>query len=164
MAGVTSEVCENCGRQIGKLETPMAWREHVACQECYTRLSLNPPDEPKPSGRACEFCDNTIPPGAAVHFIKGMRECEECHRRRLREEEHTAPRGGQVVRPRFSKPPLAMKAMCWIGILLWFGPALLCIATGHPDLIGGLTQLMWLGCLLCIGSVVAWAIICSAKS
>ncbi len=42
MADVRSESCENCGRQIGKLETPMLWQEHVVCGECHRRLSACP--------------------------------------------------------------------------------------------------------------------------
>jgi hypothetical protein len=40
-------VCENCGRQIGNLETPNVWRGSVVCLECCQRLqgtiSLAPP-------------------------------------------------------------------------------------------------------------------------
>ena len=35
--------CANCGRTIGRLETPWHWAGHVVCQECASRLS--PPDE-----------------------------------------------------------------------------------------------------------------------
>lgn len=33
------ETCENCGRAIGKLETPHLHGEHVVCLECKQRLS-----------------------------------------------------------------------------------------------------------------------------
>jgi membrane protein YdbS with pleckstrin-like domain len=31
--------CANCGNQIGKLETPFLWQEHVVCQLCHAKLS-----------------------------------------------------------------------------------------------------------------------------
>ena len=34
MADMAGETCANCGRQIGKLETPMVWKQHVVCQAC----------------------------------------------------------------------------------------------------------------------------------
>lgn len=33
------EQCENCGRSIGKLETPRLWSERVVCTECHEILS-----------------------------------------------------------------------------------------------------------------------------
>ncbi len=33
-----SEVCENCGAPIGKLETPMVFNEHIVCSACYFKL------------------------------------------------------------------------------------------------------------------------------
>ena len=38
MAGVELEVCVNCGRRIGALETTMVWNENVVCGECHTRI------------------------------------------------------------------------------------------------------------------------------
>ena len=35
---VRVEVCENCGRSIGRLEQPFLHNEHVVCRECYQRL------------------------------------------------------------------------------------------------------------------------------
>jgi len=35
----TIETCENCGRAIGKLETPRVWQDRVVCGECMPRLS-----------------------------------------------------------------------------------------------------------------------------
>jgi TM2 domain-containing membrane protein YozV len=37
-----SEVCENCGGTIGKLETPYVWQEKVVCAGCHARLSWQP--------------------------------------------------------------------------------------------------------------------------
>ncbi len=34
MADQETETCENCGRPIGKLETPMLWRGRVVCFDC----------------------------------------------------------------------------------------------------------------------------------
>jgi hypothetical protein len=31
-------VCENCGRTIGRLETPHVWHQRVVCAPCYARL------------------------------------------------------------------------------------------------------------------------------
>ncbi len=33
-----TEICGNCGRSIGRLETPRIHGEHVVCAECYVRL------------------------------------------------------------------------------------------------------------------------------
>jgi hypothetical protein len=37
--------CENCGRMIGKLETPQLHDNHVVCEQCRARLStaVRPP-------------------------------------------------------------------------------------------------------------------------
>lgn len=34
-----TQVCENCGHAIGKLEKPWHFDEHVVCKECFERLS-----------------------------------------------------------------------------------------------------------------------------
>lgn len=39
---VEQDQCENCGRKIGKLETPQLWQEHVVCAECLARLKSQP--------------------------------------------------------------------------------------------------------------------------
>lgn len=33
------ETCENCHRQIGDLEAPYLFKQHVVCKECHGRLS-----------------------------------------------------------------------------------------------------------------------------
>ncbi len=38
MADMAGEICANCGRQIGKLETPMVWKQDVVCQACHKLL------------------------------------------------------------------------------------------------------------------------------
>jgi hypothetical protein len=38
MSNTTTEVCENCGKPIGKLETPRVHDDHVVCPECWRRL------------------------------------------------------------------------------------------------------------------------------
>jgi hypothetical protein len=37
-AAAEQATCENCGRRIGKLETPHPWQSHVVCGECLGRL------------------------------------------------------------------------------------------------------------------------------
>ncbi|HVS73146.1 MAG TPA: hypothetical protein VHQ47_17960 [Phycisphaerae bacterium] len=34
-----TETCENCGRTIGKLETPRVWQEHIVCGTCHRHLT-----------------------------------------------------------------------------------------------------------------------------
>jgi hypothetical protein len=34
----TDDICENCGRPIGRLETPKVWKDHVVCPACYKSL------------------------------------------------------------------------------------------------------------------------------
>ncbi|MGC9260811.1 MAG: hypothetical protein ACP5I8_12170 [Phycisphaerae bacterium] len=41
-SSVSVETCENCGRLIGKLETPMVWQDHVVCAECNALLMALP--------------------------------------------------------------------------------------------------------------------------
>jgi hypothetical protein len=36
---VDLEICGNCGRTIGKLETAHVWKEHIVCATCYPSLS-----------------------------------------------------------------------------------------------------------------------------
>lgn len=38
MANLEIVTCENCGQEIGRLETPMVWRDNIVCPECYSRL------------------------------------------------------------------------------------------------------------------------------
>jgi len=33
-----NDKCENCGRAIGRLETPQIWQEHVVCNQCAKTL------------------------------------------------------------------------------------------------------------------------------
>ncbi len=50
MAENNLEVCENCGRQIGKLEKSMIWEEHVVCRECRDHLVYTlQPDAARPT-------------------------------------------------------------------------------------------------------------------
>ena len=35
------ETCQNCGRAIGRLETPCIWKENVVCESCYKCLSAS---------------------------------------------------------------------------------------------------------------------------
>lgn len=40
----TGDTCENCGRAIGKLETPQIDQEHVVCMECKRKLVADKKD------------------------------------------------------------------------------------------------------------------------
>ncbi len=82
MADVTSEVCENCGRQIGKLETPMVWKERVVCGDCYGRLSASAPNKPEFPGTPCGICGNLITAAEPAYVINGMAACRGCYRRK----------------------------------------------------------------------------------
>lgn len=48
------ESCENCGRIIGKLETPCVHEDHIVCAECKSRLDNARPAaaQPPPSAPA----------------------------------------------------------------------------------------------------------------
>ena len=50
MAPVELETCANCGRAIGKLETPHLWQQQVVCEQCVNQLSppLAVPSSPPP--------------------------------------------------------------------------------------------------------------------
>jgi ribosomal protein L37AE/L43A len=81
------EACSNCGSQIGKLETPYIWEQHIVCEECHDKLSRaaarrgneipldyagiaqsrTPQASPHPTPvsairRACPVCGSTRPP------------------------------------------------------------------------------------------------------
>lgn len=43
MATPALETCANCHRNIGSLETPQIYADHVVCSGCYARLSAKPP-------------------------------------------------------------------------------------------------------------------------
>ncbi|HWB53907.1 MAG TPA: hypothetical protein VG722_06930 [Tepidisphaeraceae bacterium] len=45
------ETCANCGTNIGALETPYIWQDHIVCRKCYgalqpTALNYQPPPPP----------------------------------------------------------------------------------------------------------------------
>ena len=50
--------CQNCGRVIGKLETPYVFEDHVVCGDCLPKLKPNvipygapaPAEKPRPPG------------------------------------------------------------------------------------------------------------------
>lgn len=51
----TVETCENCGRMIGRLETPHLYGEHVVCTTCHGHLSVpHPPHSAAPRPPADE--------------------------------------------------------------------------------------------------------------
>ena len=43
--GFNSHHCENCEKNIGKLEEEFKFNEHVVCAECYKKLNENQKDE-----------------------------------------------------------------------------------------------------------------------
>ncbi len=42
-----SELCENCGRSIGKLETPRVHKGKIVCTDCDQKLKAEIPDSPE---------------------------------------------------------------------------------------------------------------------
>jgi len=42
------ETCENCGREIGKLEKAYLWQDHVVCADCHARLAAQSAETPPP--------------------------------------------------------------------------------------------------------------------
>ena len=42
--GALVDTCENCGREIGRLETPHIWNNAVVCAPCRERLRVTPTD------------------------------------------------------------------------------------------------------------------------
>ena len=42
------ETCENCGKHIGKLETPRVFADQIVCRACWDTLSGDDPDQPTP--------------------------------------------------------------------------------------------------------------------
>jgi len=58
------EICENCGRAIGKLEQAFVYKGHVVCKECNEKLSDKPPKiQPSPpKSRKAPCVTNSHPP------------------------------------------------------------------------------------------------------
>ena len=50
---VSVETCANCGKQIGGVETPWAWREYVVCAACHAILRAAEP--------AAALCPGAMP-------------------------------------------------------------------------------------------------------
>jgi hypothetical protein len=81
-----------------------------------------------------------------------------------------APARQRIPRPKFTKPPAVMKVMFWIGLVLWFGPALffsfMQIAGNGLDNVDftAFHDMAWMGAILCLGSLIIWAVIVAAKS
>jgi hypothetical protein len=46
-----NEVCENCGRVIGKLEQAFVYESHIVCKQCYKHLYQEPQEIPVGSGK-----------------------------------------------------------------------------------------------------------------
>ncbi len=60
-----SETCENCGRVIGRLETPHVHGDHVVCAECLARLT--PPSRPPPAPIPAIARPTPAPSGSVPH-------------------------------------------------------------------------------------------------
>jgi len=66
-AQAVAETCGNCGREIGRLETPHIHGDHVVCPECFQRL--------QPQSQAVAYAtptqyQPTIQAGAKVQTIE----------------------------------------------------------------------------------------------
>jgi hypothetical protein len=117
------QTCENCGRKIGRLETPNVWREHVVCADCYAVLSKGGvvgraaaplPAKPKPVvvPRAAEVAPR--PPIAPPTVARPAAPAEVS-------VESAAPRRPQVTFTKVARPstaggfnagPLIVAAVC----------------------------------------------------
>jgi TM2 domain-containing membrane protein YozV len=68
MGTQTLEVCENCGQNIGKLETPRLHEEHIVCPGCWQKLNQESMaivlDDPSP--RAIQQPSVGLPPSVYV--------------------------------------------------------------------------------------------------
>lgn len=87
----TSEKCENCGREIGRLETPYVFSEHIVCFDCDQRLRRqavgNAGTVPAEVdvGDGAKRCETRQPTSAAVPIQNaeiaapfGSSKCEDC--------------------------------------------------------------------------------------
>ena len=60
MNSTLCETCANCGRVIGKLETPHVWNQQVVCGECINRLSPPVAAISSPSAQPLPYASNQI--------------------------------------------------------------------------------------------------------
>ena len=58
---VQVEPCDNCGREIGRLEQAYLWQDHIVCEACCVRLS---------SGGAAAGGDETAPASPAAGSVQ----------------------------------------------------------------------------------------------
>ena len=68
MADQQPELCSNCGRQIGKLETPHLWLDQVVCAECHERIEKSQV-QPQTTSKAIPL---TQPSSSVVTKTKGL--------------------------------------------------------------------------------------------
>jgi hypothetical protein len=84
MVSTRTETCANCGRTIGKLETPFIHVTNVVCRECYDRLNPVVDAEPVPSRRepAPTYpvdTSNLVPcPACGRAIARGTTKCPHC--------------------------------------------------------------------------------------
>ena len=53
-----TETCENCGKEIGKLEIAHIYRDHILCSECNGRLRKQDEAKTNPNNEATRFMDS----------------------------------------------------------------------------------------------------------
>ncbi len=68
-----NEVCEKCGRAIGKLEHPFVYEGHVVCKDCNKKLRDGPQEIAAESGSPPATPDTVLTKPAKVTAIGGMR-------------------------------------------------------------------------------------------
>jgi hypothetical protein len=95
------EVCGNCGRVIGKLETAHVWGENVVCGPCLAVLRQTPPAPPVvPQPSLAELAASARPPVIPVRTIP--------------------PRGASGVRTTLKNPWVWIVAGC-VGLIVLSG-------------------------------------------
>jgi len=67
------EVCENCGRAMGKLEQAFICKGHVVCKECNKKLSDEPQEITTQSGSFPATADTVLAKPGKITAIGGMR-------------------------------------------------------------------------------------------
>ena len=66
------ETCENCGKPIGKLETPFVWQDHAVCAECMLKLGGGQPNIPPPQEYSIRQSDRHALSGPALMAMGGL--------------------------------------------------------------------------------------------
>ena len=109
----------------------------------------------------CGNCGRVIGWMHTPSQIKEYVVCMECHERLAQSQFIGISATPSPANPlRFSKPPKALRGIFWTGLILWL--AVLLDMTGVLPHLGVVFSLLWLGTILCAGSLALWAIIISA--